>query len=185
VPERLEGPRATRSSDTGRRWLAGLECGKKGPRLKAYLDRPGPKGVWTIGVGQVYIEIQGRLRRVEPGDAFNTLSDALNAFYKRLRAYEVTVDACVRDDVSQTAFDAATSVCWNAGQGAFAKARWVRLLNDYAPVADVGMYYCTLFSGSALENRLDFSLTFALQAALRLVAPYCDATASATRSRLW
>lgn len=114
-----------------------LECGKKGPRLKAYLDRNDENAVPTIGVGQIWWNVQGKIRRVEMGDSFASVEDALQAFYKRLQTYEATVDACTRDDISQVAFDSFTSFCWNIGQGAFARARAVKFLNAYSPVDEV------------------------------------------------
>jgi GH24 family phage-related lysozyme (muramidase) len=118
-------------------WLVGLECGKKGPQLRAYLDGKGGKtGVPTIGVGQTTLMAQGGERRVTLADWFPDVDTAIASFRKRLKRDEAAVDAVTRDDITQAEFDAFCAARYNIGPN-FDSAQFVRLFNLRAPLERV------------------------------------------------
>ena len=122
--QRIDGPRVRRMSDNGRAWLVRLEGGCK---IKAYLDSA---GIPTIGVGMTYWLSSGSVRkRVEMGDRLSTEAEGLAMFERALRDYEAAVDAATRDDITQTEFDAFSSLCYNIGQRAFTGSSVVRFFN--------------------------------------------------------
>ena len=99
--------RVKRMSDNGRAWLVKLEGGSK---LKAYQDHI---GVWTIGPGLTTILAPGGARRVTKADRFDSQIAAMGEFSRQLKRYEALVDAATRDDITQTEFDAFTSLAYN------------------------------------------------------------------------
>lgn len=105
-------------SDRGRAALIQRE----GVRLKAYRDSV---GILTIGVG--HTSMAGP-PRVTPGLTI-TRAECDAIFARDLVKYERTVNAAVTVPVSQNAFDAMVSLCYNIGQGGFAKSSVVRRLN--------------------------------------------------------
>ena len=131
APERLAGPRIKHLAASGFHWLIGLECGKRGPRVKAYRDS---RGIPTLGVGQTEIKANGKWRRVEMADRFASVAEAEAAFAHTVTLYEAAVDAACRDDITQEVFDTMTSFCYNIGISGFKNSDAVRLLNQMMPV---------------------------------------------------
>jgi GH24 family phage-related lysozyme (muramidase) len=84
APERLLGPRIKHLSASGFQWLIGLECGKRGPRLRAYRDT---RGIPTVGVGQTEIKMNGKWRRVEMTDSFASVEEAEASFAHTVTLY--------------------------------------------------------------------------------------------------
>lgn len=131
---RTTGSRIKRMSDKGASWLVRLECGPKGPQLKAYLDGPrGKSGVPTVGVGQTTLISNFGERRVTLADSFPDVEAAIRSFRVRLRRDEVAVDAVTRDDITQEQFDAFVAARYNIGPR-FDGADFVRLFNARAPI---------------------------------------------------
>lgn len=134
APERMLGTRVKHLGETGFYWLIGIECGKRGPRVRAYRDS---RGIPTIGVGQTEIKRNGKWRRVEMTDSFSSVEEATAAFAHTVTLYEAAVDGATRDDITQTTFDAMTSFCYNIGISGFKNSDAVRLLNQMMPVDEV------------------------------------------------
>lgn len=106
------------TSPEGRKALTDRE----GVRRKAYRDSV---GVLTIGVGHTSA---AGAPKVTPGMMISGAEcDAI--FARDLVKYEATVNAAVKVPISQSAFDALVSLCYNIGQGGFTKSTVVRRLN--------------------------------------------------------
>lgn len=104
---------------------------REGFKTRAYRDSV---GVWTIGVGHTSA---AGAPHVTPGLVIG--KDEVDAILSRdLVKYENTVDSAVRVPLTQGQFDALVSLCFNIGQGGFAKSSVVRRLNEsnYRGAAD-------------------------------------------------
>jgi lysozyme len=134
APERLPGSRIKHLGQEGFQWLIDLECGPRGPRVKAYRDS---RGIPTIGVGQTVILKNGKWRRVEMTDCFADVDEAKSAFSHLVKLYEAEVDADCRDDITQQTFDSLTSFCFNVGISGFRNSTAVRYLNQMMPVDQI------------------------------------------------
>jgi lysozyme len=107
-----------KTSKAGREKLEARE----GTRLKAYRDSV---GVWTIGVGHTSA---AGLPKVT--STLKITAEECDAIFARdLVKYEKTVNEAVKVPITQTEFDALVSLCFNIGQGGFAKSTVVRRLN--------------------------------------------------------
>lgn len=107
-----------KTSAAGRKTLEARE----GVRLKAYRDSV---GVWTIGVGHT-----AAAGAPVPKAGLTITADECDAIFARdLVKYEKTVNDSVKVPITQTEFDALVSLCFNIGQGGFAKSTVVRRLN--------------------------------------------------------
>lgn len=95
---------------------------REGKRLRAYRDTV---GVWTIGIGHTSA---AGAPRVTP-DLTITSEQCDEIFARDIQKYEVTVDAAIRVPVTQNQFDACVSLCYNIGQGRFAKSTVVKRIN--------------------------------------------------------
>lgn len=91
-------------------------------KTKAYKDSV---GVWTIGVG--HTSAAGP-PHVTAGLSI-TQAEALTIFDRDLAKYEATVDSQVKVPLQDHERDALVSICYNIGQGAFAGATFLKLLN--------------------------------------------------------
>lgn len=96
--------------------------GREGVRLKAYRDT---KGILTIGIG--HTSAAGP-PRVAPGLTL-TRAEVDEVFARDLAKYERTVCQAVQIPLAQHEFDALVSLCYNIGQGGFARSTVVRRLN--------------------------------------------------------
>jgi lysozyme len=108
----------------------------EGKRLQAYLDGG---GVWTIGVG--HTAFRGPPKPVKGMVITDQECDDILA--NDLVHFENKVNEIVKVDLNQNQFDALVSLCFNIGEGAFAKSTLVRKLNagDYAGAADQFMVW--------------------------------------------
>ncbi|PPE78333.1 hypothetical protein C3941_19870 [Kaistia algarum] len=95
---------------------------REGRRLKAYKDTV---GVWTIGIG--HTSAAGP-PTVTP-DLVITDAQCDEIFMRDLGKYEAAVNGALTRPVSQTSFDALTSLCYNIGPDAFAKSTVVKRIN--------------------------------------------------------
>lgn len=120
------------TSDDGRKRLILRE----GKRNKAYRDT---KGIWTIGVG--HTSMAGP-PKVTPSLVI-TDAEIDEIFSRDLKKYEDTVNKVLTKPVSQKQFDALVSLCFNIGQGAFARSTVVRKINagDYKGAAEAFMLW--------------------------------------------
>lgn len=91
-------------------------------KTRAYRDSV---GVWTIGVGHTSM---AGLPKVTAGLTI-TEAEALEIFSRDLVKYEATVDQAVKVPLADHERDALVSICFNIGQGAFAKSTFVKRLN--------------------------------------------------------
>lgn len=98
---------------------------REGKRNKAYRDT---KGIWTIGVG--HTSMAGPPKVTANLVISNEEIDEI--FARDLKKYEKTVNDSVKVPLTQVQFDALVSLCFNIGQGAFAKSSVVRRLNEGA-----------------------------------------------------
>jgi lysozyme len=105
-------------SSGGRKKLTARE----GKRLKAYKDSV---GVLTIGVG--HTSMAGPPKVTSGMTITSAESDAI--FSRDLVKYENAVNKAVKVPLTQSQFDALTSLCFNIGPTAFAKSTLVRKLN--------------------------------------------------------
>ena len=96
---------------------------EEGIRLSPYLDSV---GVPTIGIGCTWYPGG---RRVSMKDKPISRDLAITMFQKVVASYEKTVNDFVRKDITQNQFNALVSICYNIGQGAFAKSTLLRLVN--------------------------------------------------------
>lgn len=103
----------------------------EGCRLEAYQDSV---GVWTIGYG---ITTNAGLGPIKKGMKI-TQAQADEWLLAALAKYERTVQECLNRTPTQAQYDAMVSLCYNIGQGAFAKSSLVRRFNagDIAGAAD-------------------------------------------------
>lgn len=112
---------------------AGIDLIKKweGCRLKAYRDAV---GVLTIGYG--HTSAAGK-PTVETGMTI-TQQEADDMLVRDLVKYEAAVGKAFTRSPTQAQFDAAVSLCFNIGEGAFSKSTVVRRFNagDVAGAAD-------------------------------------------------
>lgn len=104
---------------------------REGVRLEAYRDSV---GVWTIGIG--HTSAAGP-PRVWPWTAI-TVAQANSIFADDLQKYEKTVNDSIKRPISQNAFDACVSLCYNIGQNGFAGSSVVKMINagDMKTAAD-------------------------------------------------
>lgn len=76
--------------------------------LEPYLDSV---GVWTIGIGQTKSD------DIDPKNMSKiTLQQAIDLFKRKIKQYTDAVDA-LKLDLTQTQYDALTSLCYNFGPG--------------------------------------------------------------------
>lgn len=122
--------------ETSAAGLHALEA-REGVRLVAYKDTV---GVWTIGVGHTSM---AGLPKVTPTLKI-THDECDEIFARDIVKYEATVNSAVKVKITQTEFDALVSLCFNIGQGAFAKSSVVKRLNagDRAGAAKAFMLWC-------------------------------------------
>lgn len=106
---------------TSKAGLKTLEA-REGVRLKAYKDSV---GIWTIGVG--HTSMAGP--PVVTPKLTITSAECDEIFARDIAKYEATVNSAVKVPISQTEFDALVSLCFNIGQGGFAKSSVVKRLN--------------------------------------------------------
>lgn len=95
----------------------------EGCRLDAYKDGA---GVWTIGYG--HTSMAGP-PKVVPGLRI-TMAEADAILARDLGRYEAGVSKAVTRVPSQQQFDAMVSLCYNIGEGAFARSSVVRHFNS-------------------------------------------------------
>nr|USU32872.1 glycoside hydrolase family protein [Methylobacterium sp. OTU13CASTA1] len=91
-------------------------------KTRAYKDSV---GIWTIGVG--HTSAAGP-PKVTSGLVI-TEAEAMEIFARDLVKYETTVDASVKVPLADHERDALVSICYNIGQGSFAKSTFVKRLN--------------------------------------------------------
>ena len=104
---------------------------REGFKTRAYKDSV---GVWTIGVGHTSA---AGAPAVQPGMVISKAE--VEAILSRdLVKFENTVNAAVKVPLTPGQFDALVSLCFNIGQGGFAKSTVVRRLNagNYRGAAD-------------------------------------------------
>jgi len=106
---------------TSKAGLKTLEA-REGVRLKAYKDSV---GIWTIGVG--HTSMAGP--PVVTPKLTITSAECDEIFARDIAKYEATVNSAVKVQISQTEFDALVSLCFNIGQGGFARSTVVKRLN--------------------------------------------------------
>jgi lysozyme len=107
-----------KTSPAGRRELTSREARK----LKAYKCSA---GVWTIGIGHT----AAAGPPAPKAGMVITAAEADAIFARDLVPYERAVCRAIKAPVPQAAFDALVSLCFNIGEGAFARSSVVRLLN--------------------------------------------------------
>ena len=94
---------------------------REGQRLEAYRDSV---GIWTIGVGHTSA---AGAPAVIPGMTIG--AEECDAIFSRdVQRYARTVANAVPADLSQHAFDALVSLCFNIGPGAFLRSSALRRL---------------------------------------------------------
>lgn len=117
---------------------AGIELVKRweGCRLRAYQDSV---GVWTIGYGHTSMAGDPK---VTPGMKI-TQQEAEDILVRDLVKYEAAVQKALTRSPTQPQFDAMTSLCFNIGQGAFAKSSIAKKFNagDVQGAADAFLLY--------------------------------------------
>lgn len=106
------------TSEIGRNVLIEREAVK----TEAYKDSV---GVWTIGVG--HTSAAGP-PKVTPSLKI-TRAEALEIFARDLQKYERTVRATILEPMEQHEFDAFVSICYNIGQGGFARSTFAKKFN--------------------------------------------------------
>jgi GH24 family phage-related lysozyme (muramidase) len=95
---------------------------REGVALGSYRDSV---GVWTIGVG--HTAAAGEPYPV-PGRKI-TLAEAFEVFQRDVAKYESAVIKAVKVPLKQHEYDAFVSICFNIGQGGFAKSSMVKSVN--------------------------------------------------------
>lgn len=95
---------------------------REGERLTAYYDSV---GVITISVG---VTNATGLIKITPGLKI-TAEQSDKLFAQAVQAYVKTVQSALKVPVTQEFFDACVSLCYNIGQGGFAKSTVVKLAN--------------------------------------------------------
>ncbi|GJE46645.1 glycoside hydrolase family protein [Methylobacterium soli] len=96
--------------------------GREALKTRAYKDSV---GVWTVGVG--HTSAAGP-PAVTAGLTISE-AEALAIFDRDLVKYEATVDQAVKVPLADHERDALVSICFNIGQGGFAKSTFVKRLN--------------------------------------------------------
>ncbi len=94
----------------------------EGRRLKAYKDSV---GVWTIGIG--YTSAAGAPLVTSGLTITSAKCDAI--FERDVQKYVAAVRQGLKVAVSQNAFDALVSICYNIGPGAFASSTFLKRIN--------------------------------------------------------
>ncbi len=95
---------------------------REGRRLKAYRDS---LGVWTIGIGHT---LAAGAPLVTTGLTI-TLAQCDAIFERDVQSYVAAVRQGLKVAVSQNAFDALVSICYNMGPGAFAGSTFLKRIN--------------------------------------------------------
>lgn len=95
---------------------------REGFKERAYRDT---RGIWTIGVG--HTSMAGP-PKVKPGMTL-TPEEVTSLFAIDIRPYENTVSNALKVPVSQNAFDAMVSLCYNIGEGGFRGSSVVHFVN--------------------------------------------------------
>jgi len=103
---------------------------EEGLRLKAYLC---PANVWTIGYGNTYHLDNAK---VKEGDII-TLDEANELFNKKIKLYEDAVNKNVKVPLTQSAFNALVSFCYNVGTFAFTTSTLLKKINAKASLDDI------------------------------------------------
>lgn len=103
---------------------------EEGLRLKAYLC---PANVWTIGFGNTYHLDNSK---VKEGDVI-TLEQAKDLFSKKIKLYEDAVNKNVKVPLTQSAFNALVSFCYNVGTFAFQTSTLLKKINGKASLDDI------------------------------------------------
>lgn len=83
-------------------------------------------GIWTIGVGHTSA---AGAPKVTAGLVISE-AEALEIFSRDLTKFETTVDQAVKVPLADHERDALVSICFNIGQGGFAKSTFVKRLNE-------------------------------------------------------
>nr|WP_279292772.1 glycoside hydrolase family protein [Methylobacterium goesingense] len=96
--------------------------GRAGRRLKAYEDSV---GIWTIGIG--HTSAAGAPLVTAGLTITSAQCDAI--FERDEQAYVAAVRKVLNVAVSQNAFDALVSICYNIGPGAFAGSTFLKRIN--------------------------------------------------------
>lgn len=101
----------------------GLEFLKhmEGVKLTSYQDSV---GIWTIFVGL----IQVNNKPVVKGQTI-TMEEGNRELMKQLATYEICVNNAVKVNLTQNAYDALVSLCFNIGCGAFKTSTLLKKLN--------------------------------------------------------
>lgn len=97
----------------------------EGCELQAYQDL---KGIWTIGYGNTMYK---NGTSVKQGDTITQL-EADILFRSILSRFETSLSKLLRNDVTQSQYDALLSLCYNIGIGAFGGSTILRLINRNA-----------------------------------------------------
>lgn len=95
---------------------------REGRRLKAYKDSV---GVWTIGIG--HTSAAGAPTVTAGLTITSAECDAI--FERDIAKYVAAVRKGLKVAVSQNAFDALVSICYNIGPGAFATSTFLKRIN--------------------------------------------------------
>ena len=95
---------------------------REGRRLKAYKDSV---GVWTIGIG--HTSAAGAPLVTAGLTITSAQCDAI--FERDVQKYVTAVRKGLKVAVSQNAFDALVSICYNIGPGAFAGSTFLKRIN--------------------------------------------------------
>lgn len=103
---------------------------EEGLRLKAYLC---PAKVWTIGYGNTYHLDNTKVKE----DDVITLEQAKDLFNKKITLYEDAVNKNVKVPLTQSAFNALVSFCYNVGMFAFQSSTLLKKINSKASLDDI------------------------------------------------
>ena len=95
---------------------------REGRKLKAYKDSV---GVWTIGIG--HTSAAGAPLVTSGLTITSAQCDAI--FERDVQTYVAAVRKGLKVAVSQNAFDALVSICYNIGPGAFASSTFLKRIN--------------------------------------------------------
>ena len=85
-----------------------------------------PANVWTIGYGNTYLEDRSPVTKDTPNIDYDRGTKLLAI---RLEDYEHAIDTAVHVKLNQNQYDALVSLCYNIGQGNFARSSLVKYLN--------------------------------------------------------